>query len=57
MKPQITEKGQILCPSTRNDKKKDLGKGRPASLTSALEKITEELPMISISRHMNGAKV
>lgn len=57
MKPQITEKGQILCPSTRNDKKKDLGKGRPASLTSALEKITEELPMIGISRHINGAKV
>lgn len=37
-------------------KKKDLGKCRPLSLTSVLEKITEELLMIRFSRHIDGAK-
>lgn len=36
--------------------KKHLGRYRPIGLTSALEKITAELLMISFSRHLNGAK-
>lgn len=56
MKPYITRKGQILCLSMKKGKKKHLGRYRIVGLTSALEKITAELLMISFSRHLNGAK-
>lgn len=43
-------------PIYKNSEKEDLGNHRPGSLNSVSEKTMEQVLMIGISRHMNGAK-